>query len=225
MAGSRRFGFHSGVVFARGINYRNAGVTSEQPLILAGNSSTRIQSTDPNTNFLQIYAENSAVSGDNRGMYLRQYLSGAGSGGEAARIFSTVLDVAAGTVHGAHISLNFNDTGSVTGQGIACRNTLHIPDAAAWAPGTIAALQAEIWSDGADSDTDGATEVSFIRVINGGHADGIADVDDDAFLMSISGGAIGAGNMVQADVDETKFSHKIKCNVHGTTMYLMLADS
>ena len=174
-----------------------------------------------NKNFLQFYVKNSATSGDNRGMYLREYIAGAGGGGEAARIFTTISDVAAGTAHGAHISLNFADTGSVTGLGVAMRGTLHVPDDASWAPGTIAAIQAEIYSDGAASDTDGATQVSFIRVVNGGHANGIADVDDDANLIAISGCTIGAGNMVQTEIDETKFSHKIRCDVGGTTLYLM----
>ena len=61
--------------------------------------------------------------------------------------------------------------------------------------------------------------------MNGGNASGIADVDDDAFLFSIQGGSIGAGNMVQADADETKMSHKIRIKVGSTTMYLMAADS
>ena len=101
------------------------------------------------------------------------------------------------------------------------RGTLHIPDDASWAPGTVAALQAEIYSDGDASDTDGATEVSFIRVVNGGNANGIADVDDDADLFALSGFTIGAGNMVQTETDETKFSHKIRCNVGGTELFLM----
>ncbi len=194
-------------------------------LLKAGASGDPIVADVANMKFLSLYLDNGATSGDNRGMYLRLYLTGAGGGGEAARLFTTVEDVAAGTAHGAHISLSFGSTGSVTGQGIAGRNTLHIPNDASWAPGTIAALQAEIWSDGADSDTDGATQVSFIRVVNGGHANGIADVDDDAFLIAMSGGSIASGNVVQAETDETKFSHKIKCNFHGTTLYLMACDS
>ncbi len=190
-----------------------------------GTSSNHVMITEANAKFLSVYLENAATSGDNRGFYLRQYLTGAGGGGEALRVFTTISDVAAGTAHGAHISLNFGTTGSVTGLGVAGRNTLHIPNDASWAPGTIAAIQAEIYSDGTNSDTDGATEVSFIRVVNDGNANGIADVDDDANLITITGGAIAAGNMVQAETDETKFSHKIKCKIHGTTRYIMLTSS
>jgi hypothetical protein len=196
-------------------------VDTDGLFIKAGTSSAKVTTATANASFMKFYVENTATSGDNRGMYLRQYLSGTGSGGEALRVFSTCNDVVCGTVHGAHISLNFGSTGSVTGLGVAARCTLHVPNDASWDPGTIAAIQAEIYSDGANSDTDGATEVSFIRVVNDGNADGIADVDDDANLITISGGSIASGNMVQAETDETKFSHKIRCLVGSTTLYLM----
>ena len=202
-----------------------AAADTDGGIIKAGTSSARVVSDVANMRFININVDNGATSGDNRAMYLRQYLTGAGGGGEAARIFSTVEDVAAGTAHGAHISLNFGDTGSVTGLGVAMRGTLHVPDDASWAPGTIAALQAEIYSDGTASDTDGATNVAFIRVVNGGHANGIADVDDDANLLTLDGFTVASGNMVQAETDETKFSHKIRCDIGGTTYYLMATAS
>lgn len=213
--------------FDHGIDFTSMtlGTATDGALIKAGTSGGKVVKDLANLKFLSFYLDNGATSGDNRGMYLRLYHTGAGGGGEAARIFTTCEDVACGTAHGAHISLNFGSTGSVTGLGVAMRGTLHVPNDASWAPGTISSLQAEIFSDGDDSDTDGATEVSFIRVVNAGNANGIADVDDDANLMTIEGGAIAAGNMVQAETDETKFSHKIRCKVHGSTMYLMACDS
>jgi len=190
-------------------------------LMGGGTAASPATTATANKNFVEFRFQTTATSGDNRGIYNRYYIAGAGAGGESLRSFTTISDVAASTAHGAHISLNFADTGSVTGLGVANRATLHIPDDASWAPGTVAAMQAEIYSDGENSDTDGATEVSFIRVVNDGHVNGIADVDDDADLLALSGFTIGAGNMVQTETDETKFSHKIRCNVGGTTLYLM----
>lgn len=190
-------------------------------LLGAGTGTDPATSATAGVKFIEFRTQVTATSGDNRGIYNRLYIAGAGAGGESLRSFTTISDVAAGTAHGAHVSLNFASTGSVTGLGVAGRNTLHIPNDASWAPGTIAALQAEIYSDGANSDTDGATEVSFLRFVNDGHADGIADVDDDAFLFVLTGGSIASGNVVQTETDETKFSHKIRVKVHGTTMYLM----
>ena len=198
-----------------------AGGNTSALLLGAGSSSSPRTTSTADTKFMAFYVKNSATSGDNRGMYLRLYLAGAGGGGEAARIFTTVDDVAAGTAHGAHISLNFDTSGSVSGLGVAGRNTLHIPNVASWSPGTIAAVQAEIYSDGANSDAGGATKLSYFRVVNDGNANGIADVDDDAYLFSINGHTIGAGNMVVAETDETKFSHKIRIDIGGTDYYLM----
>ena len=193
-------------------------------LMGAGTSSDKETTGTADAKFMEFRLENTATSGDNRAMYLRFYLAGAGGGGEAARIFTTVDDVAAGTAHGAHISLNFDSTsnsGRLTGLGVAARCTLHIPSDASWTSGTLAAIQAEIYSDGTASDPDGLTKLSYIRVISDGHADGIADVDDDAYLLSINGHTIGAGNMVVAETDETKFSHKIRIDIGGTDYYLM----
>ena len=223
------YGWHDNTLDAQQIDFTGAKPSViAGPLILAGNSTQKISSSLPDTKFMQFYFDSIATSGDNRGMYLRLYHSGAGGGGEALRAFSTINGVVCGTAHGAHISLNFvsaTNSGRLTGLGVAMRSTLHIPDDADWTSGTLAALQAEIWSDGAASDPDGLTELSFIRVVNGGNASGIADVDDDANLLVITGGAIASGNMVQTEVDETKFSHKIRCKVHGTTMYLMACAS
>jgi len=172
------------------------GVSGENTgggLIKAGTSAARIVQDVANMKFMSFYLDNGATSGDNRGMYLRQYLTGAGGGGEAVRIFSTVEDVACGTVHGAHISLNFGATGTVTGLGVAMRATLHIANQGTQA-GTMAAIQAELWSDGAASDPSGSL-LSFLRIVNGGDATGVVDVDDDAALFDLVGFASGAAKM------------------------------
>jgi len=185
-----------------------------------GTSTGRAQANAASRNFLSFYFENFATRGDNRGMYLRLYHSGAGAGGEAARIYTTVNNVAAGTAHGAHISLGFANTGTVTGLGVAGRNTLHIPNDGSQT-GTLAALQAEIYSDGSDSDPAGATEVSFIRVLNDGHADGIADVNTDAFFFSAQGFTEGAGNILR-EVAPTTLGASLRVKVGSTTYYLPL---
>ena len=76
-------------------------------LLGAGTSTNKFTTATANTKFMEFRLENSATSGDNRGQYLRLYLSGAGGGGEASRIFTTEKNVAAGNAHGQHCSLNF----------------------------------------------------------------------------------------------------------------------
>ena len=194
-------------------------------LMGAGNSSNRVLTTVANTKFLSFYLENSATSGDNRAMYLRLYLSGAGGGGEALRVFTTVNNVAASTAHGAHISLNFGTSGTVTGQGIAMRATLHLPTTALASNVSMAAVQAEIYSDGATSDPGGSTLLSYFRVVNGGNTTGGADVDDDAVLFDIQGHTIGNGNMIEEAVTEANYSHCIKIRIGSTLYYMMLANA
>lgn len=190
-------------------------------LVLSGGTAASPMTTSTaDKNMLDFRLENSATSGDNRGLYLRFYLSGAGGGGEAARLFTTVNNVAAGTAHGAHISLNFGSSGTITGLGVAGRNTLHIPNDGTQA-GTLAALQAEIYSDGSLSDTNGATEVSFIRVVNDGHANGKADVEDDAFFFSAQGFADAAGNVFKTGAPTT-LGASLRVKVGSTTYYLPL---
>jgi len=48
-----------------------------------GTATSRIQSSVPNARMLELNTENTATSGDNRGIYNRFYLSGAGGGGES----------------------------------------------------------------------------------------------------------------------------------------------
>jgi hypothetical protein len=145
--------------------------------------------------FLSFYVKNSATSGDNRGLYIRQFIAGAGGGGDAARIYSTVSDVAAATVHGAHISLDFGTSGTVTGQGIASRNTLHLPTTALTSNVTLAATQSEIFSDGTGSNPGASTLLSFQRFVNGGNSTGMGEVDDHGALLELQGFTNGAAHI------------------------------
>lgn len=197
--------------------------TTAGPLIYGGSSSDTIETSTADTKFIQLYLECSATSGDNRAIYNRLYLTGAGGSGESLRCFTTISAACTGA-HGAHISLNFagTTTGELTGLGVAMRATLHIPDDAAWTGGTLSAIQAEIYSDGAASDPDNVTGLSYFRVSNGGDASGISDVDDDVDLFSIQGHTVASGNMISAETDETKFSHKARIEIGSTAYYIML---
>lgn len=169
--------------------FRNTNTLKFEQPILCGSSSSFVTTTTAGKKFLQYYIENTASSGDNRGMYLRLKLSG-GGGGESLRVFTNV-EANAGTCHGSHVSLNFVATAGgseCSGLGVASRNTLHIPNVASWAPtGTYAAGMFEIYSDGSNSDPAGMTELSVLRLCNSGDATGAADVDDDACIFSIQG--------------------------------------
>lgn len=186
-----------------------------------GTSTLRAQSTASSAKFISFYFEQFASGG--YGMYVRQYLSTAGIDGDAFRAFGTVNNVAAGTARGAHISLSFGSTGTVTGLGVALECTLHIANQATQA-GTLAPIKLAIHSDGSTSDTAGAA-VSYIRVDNQGDTTGGADVDDDANLFDIQGHTIDTGNMVEASTTEANYSHSIRIKVGSTPLYLMCASA
>jgi hypothetical protein len=197
-------------------------------VIKLGTSSAYITEDTANMKFISCYFDNGATSGDNRGMYLRLALTGAGTGGgEAARIF-TNCDNNMGTCHGAHISLDFAASAGgseCSGLGVAVRGTLHIPNIASWAPtGTYAAGMFEIYNDGSDSDPAGMTELSFLRLVNGGDTTGAADVDDDAFLLSLQGFSEGTGNLFSAGADVAAAA-TLRIKVGATSYYILLATS
>ncbi|MAH50244.1 hypothetical protein CMI37_30770 [Candidatus Pacearchaeota archaeon] len=218
-----------GVGLGQRIDFTNVNISSSNTdggFLKAGTSSSRVVEDTADMKFISIYVDNGATSGDNRAMYLREYITGTGGGGEAARIFTDVEDVRGGTAHGAHISLKFGTTGSITGLGVASRNTLHLPSQAfTGLGGTYAATQPEIWSDGAATDPVGMTELSLIRCVLGGNASGIADVDDDAFLVVLDGGTTGSGNIVAASTTESNYSLSARCKLNGVTCYLMFASA
>jgi len=203
-----------------------AAANTDGGVIKCGTSGSPVTEDTADMRFLNFNFDNGAASGDNRGMYLRLALTG-GGGGEACRIFTNV-DSNVGTAHGAHISMDFDAAAGgseCSGLGVAMRATLHIPNVASWAPtGTYAAIQAEIYADGANSDPAGMTRLSFFRVVNGGDATGAADTDDDACLFHFDGFTVGAGNMIAAK-SSAAVSHTIRCYVAGTVYYIMLSNA
>jgi hypothetical protein len=195
----------------------------------AGTSAAPATTAEADKNFLEFRVKNTATSGDNRGLYLREYIAGAGGGGEALRVFTTVDDVAGATAHGMHCSLNFDTSGSVTGQGIAGRFTLHMPATALAASNvTYSAIQAEIWSDAATSDPAGNL-LSAIRIVNGGNATGAADVDDDCALFDLQGWTAASGNMFVTGLTEAtiagNLSAALRVRIGAVTYYIPLADA
>lgn len=193
------------------------GVTAG-PLVFAGSSSSPIVASTADTKFMQEFCSITATSGDNRLRYSRLYLDGAGSGGETLRVFTTVR-AACSTAHGAHISLNFagDTTGELSGLGVAGRFTLHVPDDADWTSGTLAAVQAELWADGAASDPDGVTELSFVRLVIGGNTTGDDDIETDAAFLSINTAAgAGSGSFVNDDITALSGKAGLRVNLNGS---------
>lgn len=196
--------------------------SSTYPIIMAssGNAiNARVKTTAAHT------------SGDARNAYLKLDLYGS-AGGDCLRAY-TVVNANLDTARGAHISLGFVATAGgseCSGLGTAITGTLHIPNVASWAPtGTLAALNAEIYSDGSNSDPAGLTELSVLRLSNSGDATGAADVDDDAFLLSIQGFTAGAAHTwvtgLTAATVNAATTCALKIKVGSTTYYIPVATA
>jgi len=197
-------------------------------VIYGGTSSAPIIEDTASMKFISFYFDNGATSGESNGLYLRQYVTGVGGEGIAARLFQSVTNVAAGNARGGHISLSFGATGKVTGLGAALETTLHVPSGAgAWAAGTYTALKVAINSDAATSDPVGATEVSFIRVDNQGDSTGMADIDTDAVVFSLQGFTEGSGSVIRDVTDGAAVvsNGSIKIKIGSDIRYLYYYDN
>jgi hypothetical protein len=139
-----------------------------------GDTTKYITTDVADTKLMQFWLGNSATSGDNRGCYLKFKLSGAGGGGESLRSVTDVVNVAAGTAHGAHLSLSFATSGRITGLGAAVRGTLQVPGTSTSFGGSVYGMYAEIFHDGSGSTLANTTNHACLALANTGNATGVA---------------------------------------------------
>lgn len=198
---------------------KGIGSATAALLLGSGTSSNPETSSAADKNFLGFWVSNSAASGTTRGMYLRLYLTG-GAGGEALRAFNTVSNNApVDTVNGAHISLNFGaSAGNVTGLGTALRATLHVPDRSLG--GTTAAVQAELYTDGASAALGGVT--SFLRAVADGA--GKAAIDTSGYLFEIAGLTPATGKLcyIHTGTAPANTNGSLRIRIGSTSYYIML---
>lgn len=198
----------------------NGGADSASGLLMGVGTSANPATTSAAGNmFIECRTESTATSGDSRSLYLRHSLNGAGISGEAIRAFAKI-EAAAATCRGAHISLDVASAGSCSGLGVGVDSQILVHNGAL-SGGTYAVANVEAYSAGSSTDISGVTEFSLARFSLGGDTTGAANVDDNAFFMTLTGGTIASGNIVETETDETKFSHKIRCKFNGTTLFLM----
>lgn len=189
-------------------------------LMGAGKSTAYYLMAGAGKSALSFYIESASVVDSNRAAYLRLKLSGAAGGGEALRAFCTVA-AACSVGRGAHISLGWSGTSSITGEAQAIKGTFHIADAAK-SVGTSAVLCAELYADGASADITGDMALVDLKVA--GNATGAAVIDAKTFALRLSGVTDGAGEMVRRAQNEPTWTSKtclIKCKINGYTTYLV----
>jgi len=204
--------------------------TPDAKVLNIGTTANRLDFTTSG-NVVNLRASFNHSSGDARAMYSRLYLEGS-VGGDCHRIFTSV-NSNVDTARGAHISLNFEATAGgseCSGVGTPLNCTLHIPNIASWAPtGSLYGALIEIYSDGANSDPAGLTNLSFLTISNSGNSTGKADVDTDAFAINFAGFTAAANvTKVLSSVSLAELptgTVGIRCRVGSTTYYLPLVVS
>jgi hypothetical protein len=210
------------------ITNANIGTLTGSTAFVFGTSGAPVVNDTAGTKFLSIYTDCGATSDDARGIYNRLYITGAGGGGESLRSYTDV-SVAAATAHGCHISLGFGESttsGAVTGLGVAGRFTLGLANVAYPGTGTLAVLQAEVYSFGANSDS-ASNAIAMLNLGNHGNATGAADVDDDAVAISFTGWTAADGNMIATKAAGTcpNVTKSIRIKIGDTLHYLYAGDA
>jgi len=175
-------------------------------------------SSDPTTtatadkNFLGYWTKSTAATGDCRGMYLRTYFGGAGSG-EALRAYATISFAGAaavgGTINGAHVSLSINDGATVSGQASAARFTLDYAAATRTTDANVSCLL--LCSNIAAGNTVHANN-AFVRVVD----DGAVPLQKLLRLPTVASAGLLAVHTTDA------ITHSIRCvDEAGPVFYIM----
>jgi len=188
-----------------------AAASASGLLMGVGTDADPVTTATPDAKFVELRAETTAPTGDNRLAYMAYQIGGA-AGGECLRA-RTVLNAETNTAHGAHVSLEAGATGYVTGSGVGLRQQLYVFDEAVHANGTYFAGQSEIYCLGNSSSLAGVTKhaIHSFQVAGGNAAaqgtivncwavDGVSAADTTKMITSSAltaiTGAIGVAGIV-----------------------------
>ena len=188
-----------------------SGPVASQNGFIGGTSTSPITVTTAQ-NINSSYGTTSATTGDTRLVYDKLTFTSTGSG-ETIRAFSVVTGANAGTggtVNGAHISMEVDGTGTISGAGNALRATLG--GSATTPGGTLAVLQLDT---NYNSNVSLGANTAFIRVSDSGSQTG-----EVVNFLNIEAGP--ATNMVATGT--VTLSKAIKIRIDGTTYYIPIGS-
>jgi hypothetical protein len=190
-----------------------SGPVTSQNGFISGTASDPVTVTTAQ-NINSAYGTTSATTGDTRLMYDKLTFTSTGSG-ETIRAFSVVtgaLAATGGTINGAHISMEVNGSGTISGAGNALRATLGGTQTAQ--TGTLGVLQLDTNYTG--SVTTPATS-AFIRVTDSGSATGkinnLLTIDAGPAATIVAAGAATPSGTIK----------KISIQIGGVAYYILAA--
>lgn len=180
-----------------------------------GTSATPLTTATADQNFFGFWFSTTASSGDGRGMYMRTYFGGAGSG-ECLRVYSTVNYAGAaavgGTINGMHCTLSINAGSTISGQASAARFTLDYATATRTTDANVSCLLL-------------CSNIGANNTVHAGNAY-IRVVDDGSVALGklFRLPTIGNGLMLAAHTTQT-MTHSIRCvDEAGTVFYIMCTN-
>lgn len=186
----------------------------------SGTSSTKYTMTGASKSALSYYVTTADTADSNRCAYLRLYLTGAAGGGEAIRGFCTV-GAACSQARGAHISLNYTGTSSITGESMAVKGTYHVPNSTL-SCGTSSVLASEVYADGASSDMSGTLAMFGCHV--SGNATGVTTLTGASKLLFMNITGVATSGFFKAK-SAAAVTHTLQISVDGTPYYIMLSNA
>jgi hypothetical protein len=194
----------------------NGGALSASGLLMGvGTSADPATTAVAGSIFAEFRTQSTATSGDSRGLYWRHDINGAGGGGDCVRAFSKVTGGAT-TVRGAHISLDLDTAGSVSGFGAGV--DAQVLFGAAAYNDDVTAVNLELYGS-AGATVTGRT--SMLRPVIQGDSTAVADINANAFFMDLSNVVASAVGFIDTDVTAlTGYgSLRVRCP-DGVTRYI-----
>ena len=194
----------------------NGGAASASGLLMGvGTSGDPATTAVANSIFAEFRTQSTADSGMSQGLYWRHDVNGAGAGGNALRAFVKIT-AAGSTARGAHVSLDIDTAGSLSGFGAALDAQLMLGGAAY--DDDITALNLEIYGN-ASATVTGRT--SMIRGVIQGDGTAVADINANAFFLDLSSVVASSAGFIDTDVTAlTGYGGmKVRCP-DGTTRYI-----
>jgi len=190
----------------------SSGAVTAALLHGGGTSATPCATATADKNFLGYWTKSTAATGDCRGMYLRTYFGGAGSG-EALRAYATVDFAGAaavgGTINGMHCSLSIAAGSTISGQAFAARFTLDYATATRTTDANVCCVNLD--SNIGANNTVHANN-AFLRLSDTG------SVPLQKFLRTP---AVASAGLLAAHITDA-LTHSIRCvDEAGTVFYIM----
>lgn len=198
----------------------------------AGTSAVPVETSENSKNLLEFRFKTSATGAgsDTRLLYLQAKFAGITTGGgETARIYS-VVQAAAGTVRGAHVSLDFDGTtANVSGLGTALSGTLHLKNTGTMT-GTLAAIEAQAhFNAGADDDVVLPGTHALFRGTVSGDSGNVASFVNFLHLDLPAACIVDAGtdttHMVTTGIAVPTINTALRARIGGTTYWFCMTTA